>query len=331
MNVPKDKAAKHWPETDRLNKLQGRSIWEIRLDRSFIGLTQIFALSVVGLLGWIALQVTVAAWPAIQEIGFSFIYTSDWNPVRDHYGILPMIYGTLISSLIALLLAVPLGVGTAIFLSEDFLPFALRRTFIFLVELLAAIPSIVYGLWGIFVLIPVLRPLGNWLHESLGWVPFFYVENSYAGPGLFPAAIILTIMILPIITTISQDSLASLPVELRQASVGLGATRWQTIFKVLIPSASSGIVGGAMLGLGRAMGETMAVTLVIGNSNDFSPSILNPANTIASLLANQFAEADGLQVSSLMFAGLILFGLTLAVNICAELVVHQVTKRFAEG
>ena len=336
MSIPKDKAAKNFSKLDSssesssqstlLSGLGSRSGLETWLDQGFINLTKLFAIAIIALLMWISLQVTIAAWPAIQAKGIHFIHESAWDPVRDDYGVLPMIYGTLTSSLLALCCAMPLGVGTAIFLSEDFLPIPLRKTFIFLVELLAAIPSVVYGLWGIFVLIPALRPLGTWLHSTLGWIPFFKVENTYAGPGLLPAAVILTIMILPIITTIAQDSLAALPVELRQASIGLGATRWQTIFKVLLPSASSGIVGGAMLGLGRAMGETMAVTLVIGNSNDFSASILNPANTISSLLANQFAEADGLQISSLMYAGLILFGLTLIVNIFAQLIVKQMTK-----
>ena len=330
MSIPKDQAATN-PEalgstSEPLSGLGSRSALETQLDRGFINLTKIFALAIIGLLMWISLQVTIAAWPAIQAKGLHFIHESAWNPVQDDYGVLPMIYGTLTSSLLALLFAMPLGVGTAIFLSEDFLPIPLRKASIFLVELLAAIPSVVYGLWGIFVLIPLLRPLGTWLNSTLGWIPLFKVESTYAGPGLLPASVILTIMILPIITTIAQDSLSALPPDLRQASIGLGATRWQTIFKVLLPSASSGIVGGAMLGLGRAMGETMAVTLVIGNSNDFSTSILNPANTISSLLANQFAEADGLQISSLMYAGLILFILTLIVNIFAQLIVQRVTK-----
>jgi len=197
-------------------------------------------------------------------------------------------------------------------------------TLVFMVELLAAIPSVVYGLWGIYVLVPILLPIEQWLHNTFGWIPLFGTEPTRV--GMFPAGIILTVMILPIITAISRDSLASLPPDLRQASLGLGATRWQTIFRVLIPAAFSGIVGGIMLGLGRAMGETMAVTLLIGNANQLNFSLLAPANTIASLLANQFAEASGLQVAALMYAGFVLFVLTLIVNILAELIVRQVKK-----
>jgi phosphate transport system permease protein len=193
-----------------------------------------------------------------------------------------------------------------------------------MVELLAAIPSVVYGIWGIFVLIPFLTPLEQWLHNTFGWLPIFSTPPS--GPGMFPAGVILTVMILPIITAISRDSLASLPPELRQASLGLGATRWETLFRVLIPAAFSGIVGAIMLALGRAMGETMAVTMLIGNANQFNASLLAPANTIASLLANQFAEASGLQVAALMYAGLVLFFITLIVNVFAELIVRQVKK-----
>jgi phosphate transport system permease protein len=235
-----------------------------------------------------------------------------------------MIYGTIVSSLIALLLAVPLGIGTAVFLSEDFLPLSVRTPMIFMVELLAAIPSVVYGLWGIFVLAPFLTPAFEWLHNSFGWLPLF--STPATNRSILLAGVVLTIMILPIITAISRDSLASLPPDLRQASLGLGATRWETLFRVLIPAAFSGIVGGIMLALGRAMGETMAVTMIIGNSNQISLSVLAPGNTIASLLASQFAEASGLQIASLMYAALVLFFITLIVNVFAEMIVRQVKK-----
>lgn len=295
---------------------------EKNLDRIFYGVTQIFAIAVAAVLIFIAVEVGIQAMPAIEEYGIGFLWTSAWNPVEEAYGALPMIYGTLVTSAIALLFALPLGVGTAIFLSEGFLPKALQTTLTFMVELLAAIPSVVYGLWGIYVLIPFLKPIGSWLHDSFSW--FFLFKANYIGPGLLPASIILVVMILPIITAIARDSLASLPPHLRQASMGLGATRWTTIFRVLIPAAFSGIVGGAMLALGRAMGETMAVTLLIGNSNNFNVSLLAPGNTIASLLANQFAEASGMQVAALMYAGLVLFFLTLIVNVIAELIIRKV-------
>lgn len=303
-----------------------RSSTEKSLDKGFIWLTRILALSVAALLLVIALTVLLRAMPAIQQYGLGFLFSSDWNPVegREVYGALPIIYGTLVSSAIALVLAIPLGVGTAVFLSEDFIPLSVRTPLVFMVELLAAIPSIVYGLWGIFVLAPAIDPALKWLHQSFGWVPLF--STVPGNRSMLIAGIILTIMILPIITAISRDSLVSLPPDLRQASLGLGATRWETLFRVLIPAAFSGIVGGIMLALGRAMGETMAVTLVIGASNTISPSLLAPAQTIASLLALQFAEAKGLQVAALMYAGFVLFVLTLIVNVFAELIVRQVKK-----
>ena len=301
-----------------------RSSTEKSIDSSFIWLTRILGFFVAAILLWIAIRVGIQAFPAIKEFGWSFITGSAWNPPEKQYAILPMIYGTIVSSLIALLIAFPIGVACAIVLSENFIPQSARRTLVFLVELLAAIPSVVYGLWGIYVLIPFLKPIGSWLHQNFGWIPLF--STPYVGPGMLPAGVILSIMILPIITAISRDSLASLPPELRSGSYAVGSTRWQTIFSILIPAAFSGIVGGTMLALGRALGETMAATLVIGNSNDLNFSVLAPANTIASLMANQFSEASGLQRESLMYAGLVLFAITLVVNIIAELIIQQVKK-----
>jgi phosphate transport system permease protein len=298
------------------------------LDKGFINLTKIFAISIGVILALIALVVTFRAWPAITKYGLGFLVTNAWNPVqgREAFGALAVIYGTLVSSLIGLLISIPLGIGSAIFLSENFIPIQFRTILVFLVELLAAIPSVVYGLWGIFVLIPFIRPFADWLHNNLGWIPLF--STRLTGPGMLPAGIILGIMTLPIIIAISRDSLAALPPELRQASLGLGASRWGTIFRVLIPAAISGIVGGIMLALGRAMGETMAVTMLIGNSNRISPSILQPANTISSLLANQFAEASGIQVAALMYAGLVLIFLTLLVNILAQIIVNKIKAKY---
>jgi len=292
------------------------------LDKGFLGLTGAFGVGVALVLLAIALQVGKDAIPAIQKFGLGFLTSSRWNPVEQIYGAWPQIWGTLFTSFLALLIAVPIGVGIAIFLSEDFLPPKVQQPIVFMIELLAAIPSVVYGLWGIFVLIPLLLPFGQWLNQNLGWIPFF--STAPAGPGIYVAGLILSIMILPIISAISRDALVSVPADLRQAAYGLGATRWETIFQVILPTAFSGIVGGIMLALGRAMGETMAVTMVIGNSNVASASILAQGSTISSLLANQFAEASGLQVSSLMYAALVLFGLTLIVNVLAEWVVRSV-------
>ncbi|MBN3879688.1 MULTISPECIES: phosphate ABC transporter permease subunit PstC [unclassified Nostoc] len=304
--------------------MKNRSGAEKSLDLGFIWLTKIFAFAVAGTLLWIGSQVAIGAWPAIQQFGVSFLANTTWNPVNDTYGVLPQIYGTLVSSFIGLLIAVPIGVGTAIVLSEDFLPAKVKLVLVFAVELLAAIPSVVYGVWGIFVLVPILTSLGKWLNGYFSWLPFF--STSPTGPGMLPAGVILAIMTLPIITALSRDALISVPPSLRQASIGLGATRWETILQVLIPAAFSGIVSAVMLGLGRAMGETMAVTMLIGNSNNISLSLFAPANTISSLLANQFSEASGLQVSALMYAALILFFLTLVVNILAELIVLRVKR-----
>ncbi len=305
---------------------QSRTDTERKLDSGFIWLTRIFGWGIVTILVLIALPIAQQALPAYREFGLGFLFNSAWDPVNKSYGAFPMIYGTLVSSIIALSISVPLGLGTAIFLSEDFIAPGIRRILTFLVELLAAIPSVVYGLWGIFVLIPFLRPIQMFFYKTLGWIPFF--STPPAGPGMFPAGVILAIMTLPIITAISRDSLASLPPDLRQASIGLGATRWVTIFQVLIPAAFSGIVGGIMLGLGRAMGETMAATMIIGNSNNVNISLFAPGNTIASLMANQFAEASGLQVSALMYAGIVLFVLTLLVNILAQWIVSQVQAKY---
>lgn len=305
---------------------RSRTDVEKKLDSGFIWLTRIFAWGIGGILLLIALPIAQQAIPAFQKFGLGFLFTSAWNPVQETYGAWPMIYGTLVSSFIALLIAVPLGLGTAIFLSEDFIPPQVRRILTFLVELLAAIPSVVYGLWGIFVLIPFLRPIQMFIYKSFGWIPIF--STPPAGPGMFPAGVILAIMTLPIITVIARDSLASLPSDLRQASMGLGATRWITIFQILIPAAFSGIVGGVMLGLGRAMGETMAATMIIGNSNNVNISLFAPGNTIASLMANQFPEASGLQVSALMYAGMVLFLLTLIVNVLAQMIVSRVQSKY---
>lgn len=294
------------------------------LDTAFVWLTGGFASLIALLLITIAIRVGIDASPAMAKFGLGFLVESRWDPVKEIYSAFPQIYGTIVSSFLALLLAVPVGIGVAIFLSEDFIPEKIQRPVVFLVELLAAIPSVVYGLWGIFVLIPILRDMGKGVNQSLGWLPFF--STSPSGPGMYVAGIILAIMILPIITAISRDALVAVPIELRQASYGLGATRWETIFKIILPAAFSGVVGGIMLALGRAMGETMAVTMVIGNANRANISIFDQGSTVSSLLANQFAEASGLQVSSLMYAAIVLFALTLVVNIIAQVVVQRVNR-----
>ncbi|TYQ30472.1 phosphate ABC transporter permease subunit PstC [Pseudanabaena sp. UWO310] len=297
-----------------------------KLDQGFVWLTRIFGIGVAVILISMVVKVGIDAFPAISKFGLGFLFSSDWDVTRDAYGVLPQIYGTLVSSLIALLVAVPVGVGVAVFLSEDFefLPNKVQEILVFLVELLAAIPSVVYGLWGIFVLIPVIKPVGDFLFNNFKWFPLF--STPLSGTGMLPAALVLAIMILPTIAAISREALISVPKDMRQASMGLGATRWETIVKVLIPASFSGIVGAVMLALGRAMGETMAVTMLIGNASKVNFSILAPSNSIAAKLANEFAEADGLQISSLMYAAFVLFALTLLVNILAELLILRVQR-----
>jgi phosphate transport system permease protein len=303
-----------------------RSQLDRNLDKGFILLTKIFAFAIAGILILISAQVFLQAIPAIQEFGLGFLVSTNWNPVINQYGVLPHIYGTIVSAFIGLLISVPIGVGTAVFLSEDLLPKSLRTVLVFLVELLAAIPSVVYGVWGIFVLSPIIQAIGIPVSNILGFLPIFSAEGGITGKGMITAGIILAIMTLPIITAISRDALISLPPSLRQAAIGLGCTRWETISRVLVPAAFSGIVSAVMLALGRAMGETMAVTMLIGNSNNINISVFGPGNTISSLLASQFAEASGLKVGALMYAALVLFVLTLVVNVLAEIVVQRMKR-----
>ena len=263
---------------------------------------------------------------SMARYGWQFLVTSDWNPVDDQYGAGAAIYGTLITSLLALLIAVPLGVGTAIFITENIIPKKIRDVIGLMVELLAAIPSVVLGLWAIFVLEPFIRPGLELLYQLFNWFPLF--STPPMGPGTIPAVLILVVMVLPIITAISRDCLNQVPPQLRQAAYGVGTTRWGAIINVILPAAISGIIGGVMLALGRAMGETMAVTMIIGNSNNFSISLLAPGNTIAAMLANQFGEADGSQVSSLMYAAFVLIVLTLAVNIFAQWIVKRLRLKY---
>ncbi len=291
------------------------------IDRNFQRIT--FGLSIcVGLiLIWIAYSLLMISLPAIQTFGLGFLFESTWDPVKNIYGALPHVYGTILSSFLALLFAVPLGVGVAIFLTENFLSPKILQPIAFTIELLAAIPSVVYGLWGLFVFLPTIKPLFQGLHHNFGWIPIFSTEPG--GRQLLGASLVLAIMILPTIIAISRDTLTSLPPKLRQGAYGLGATRWETIVLVLLPAGLSGIVGSIMLALGRALGETMALAMLVGNANQVNISWLAPASTLSSLIANQFGEASGLQKSSLFYEALILMVLTLLVNIFAQAFVSR--------
>ena len=262
--------------------------------------------------------------PTLRRFGVGFLFGSEWRPSQEVFGALPFIYGTIISSLIAVLLAVPVSIGVAIFLVEQ-APVRVARPIAFMVELLAAIPSVVYGLWGIFVLAPVIREyIGPTLQNTLGFLPLF--QGRITGLGMLTAGIILALMITPIITAVVRDVLEAVPVTQREAALALGATKWETT-TIVLNNAASGIAGAVVLGLGRAIGETMAVTMVIGNSPQISPSLFEPANTIASLLAANFAEAtDRLYLSALIEIGLVLFLVTFVVNALAKLLIMSVAS-----
>ncbi len=262
---------------------------------------------------------------SIREFGFHFLIGSVWDPVKGEFGALPFIYGTVVSSVIAVLIATPLSIGVAVFLVEQ-APRSLARPIGFLVELLAAIPSVVYGLWAIFVLAPLLRVyVQPPLQAALGWTPFF--KGTATGIGMFTGGLILAIMITPIITAVVRDILEAVPVTQREAALALGATKWETT-KIVLANASSGIAGAVILGLGRAIGETMAVTMIIGNRPQISVSLFEPGYTIASVIANEFTEATGdLYLSALVEMGLILFVVTFVVTAVAKLLILSVGRK----
>jgi phosphate transport system permease protein len=290
----------------------------------FLVITWVASVAAVATLLWILESIVTPAIPAIQKTGFSFFTSTVWDVNRDRYGAVPFLAGTAISSTIALLFALPLGVFIALFLSENFLPVPIRQTIRFVVELLAAIPSVVYGLWGIAVVIPIVRQFGGVLSDNLGFIPLF--EGPATGNSTLTASLVLALMVLPTITAISRTALVSVPHTLREASYAIGATRWETIFRVLLPTAAPGIVAATILAFGRAMGETMAVAMLIGNSPRLNWSLLSPGGTLAGLLANQFGEAKGLQISALMYAALALVLLTLLVNMIGEVVLRRAQK-----
>jgi phosphate transport system permease protein len=295
-------------------------------DRFFKRGLRLLAVLVIVLFGMMVYQLFVAARPALKTFGLSFYWTSDWDPVNESYGALSFIWGTLVTSLLALCLAVPVSLGTALFLTE-LAPRWLRKPVGFLVEMLAAIPSVVYGIWGVFTLAPFVRTyiqpaLGN----TLGFLPFF--KGPPFGIGIFSAGIILAIMIIPTITSIAREVFRSVPEILREGALALGATRWETIRIAVLRTAISGIVGAVVLGLGRAVGETMAVAMVIGNRAEISLSLFKPGATLASVIANEYAEASSdLHLSSLTAVGLGLFFVSFLVNSIARSIVWRVESR----
>ena len=307
-------------------KLRIRSLWR-HGDPIFFGLIFLAALLVITLVLAIGYELWRNSALARQAFGFGFLTTATWDPnLERQFGALPFIEGTLITSLVAILLAVPIGLGGAVFLSE-LAPGWLRSPLGLLVELLAAVPSVVYGIWGLYAFVPqVVRPMSEWMSHTLGFLPLF--AGPVYGPSRLAAALILTIMILPTITAISRDVLRAIPNAQREASVALGSTQWEMISRILIPYGLSGILGAAILGLGRALGETMAVTMVIGNNLDLSGSLLHPGYTMASIIANEFTEATyDLYLHALTEIGLILFILTLIINLIARLLIWRVAHK----
>lgn len=282
------------------------------------------AASILVIVAAIFVMMANSAMPTLERFGFGFFVGREWKPAQETFGALPFIFGTVVSSIIALILAVPVSLGIAIFLVEQ-APKKVARPIAFMVELLAAIPSVVYGLWGIFVLAPFIRNyLGPFLQGNLGFIPLF--QGRLTGIGMLTAAIILALMITPIITAVVRDVLEAVPTTQREAALALGATKWETT-TIVLGNAASGIAGAVVLGLGRAIGETMAVTMVIGNSPQITASLFEPANTIASLLAANFAEAtDKIYLSALIEIGLVLFLVTFVVNAFAKLLILSVSR-----
>jgi phosphate transport system permease protein len=279
-------------------------------------------LALVGLIVYQLISKSSLSWHAF---GWSFFFRSDWDPVNEQYGAFPFVYGTLVSSLLALILAVPLAVGVAVFITE-MCPGWLKGPLAFTTELLAAIPSVIYGLWAIFILVPLLRQyLEPWLMRYLGWTGLF--EGPPYGIGMLAAGIILAIMVVPIISSITREVMTAVPQQQREAVLALGATRWEMIRTGVLRNARAGILGGIILGLGRALGETMAVTMVIGNRPEIAKSLLAPGYTMASVIANEFSEATtDTYLSALVEVGLALFLVTIIVNILAQVLVWTVTR-----
>jgi len=300
------------------------SAWQKNFDVAFKHIAHAFGIGVVLLLAGVVFEVMRHAKSAIAHYGLGFLTTSTWDANRTQFGILAEILGTLYTSLLALGFGGFLGITVALVLSQGFVPRRVEIAMKNVIELLAAIPSVVYGLWGIFVLVPAVRGPAGWLNEHFGSIPFFSTRLS--GPGILPASLVLSIMILPTVTAISREAMAAVPKRLAAAAYGLGATRWEVIFKVTLPTAIGGIFGALVLGFGRALGETMALAMLVGNANVFGLSLFSPGNTLAALLANHFPEAGQVEVGALMYAALVLMLITLAVNAIGSFIMLRTTR-----
>jgi phosphate transport system permease protein len=306
---------------------------EARTEVGFRYLTFLSAAVVLALLAGVMLALLYGSWPALKAYKFEFLYSQSWNPVTEKFGALAPLYGTVVSSIIAMLIAVPIGFGIAVFLTET-CPRWLRTPISIAIELLAAIPSIVFGIWGLFVLGPILQhTVQPWLIEHIGPIPI--IGNLFQGPpfgiGLFTAGLVLSIMVLPFITAVMREVFRMTPLPLKEAAYGVGATQAEVVWGVVVPWSRTGVIGGIMLGLGRALGETMAVTFVVGNAHRIQASLLAPGTTISAAIANEFTEADGtLYTSSLIGLGLILFVLTFTVIAGARLLLLRLERGSAK-
>jgi phosphate transport system permease protein len=286
------------------------------------------SISILLIVGLIVFELWSNSQATFRTFGFGFLRTSTWDPNADKYGALPFIYGTCVTAFLAMIIAVPLGVASAIFLAE-MAPPKLSNLLTFLIELLAAIPSVIYGLIGIFILVPAIKSyLVPPLQHAFGYLPIF--EGSFYGLSFLSAGIVLSVMVVPFIVSVSREVLLAVPVEQREAALALGATKWETTWDIVLPNASAGIFGSIFLALARALGETMAVTMVIGNAPKISASLLSPGYSIAAVIANEFAEANGeLYVSSLIFMALVLFGLTIVINAVARIFIMTTQRKGA--
>lgn len=295
-----------------------------RSDTVFAAIALLFGLSILALMLGIIFELWQESVAARQEFGWSFLWSTEYNPSQDIYGALPFIYGTLVTAFIAILIAGPIGVGIAAYLVE-IAPDRVNRVVGFIVELLAAVPSIVYGLWGFFALAPFMREyVVPPLQGLFGWTPFF--KGTFPGPTVLTASIVLSIMILPTVAAVSRDVIRAVPRDQREGMLALGATRWEMFRLAVLPYAASGVLGAVILGLGRAAGETMAVTFIIGNSPKIFTSLFDQGATLASQIAGQFPEAGGISLSFLVELGLVLFVITIIINIGARLIVSLVSK-----
>ena len=300
-----------------------RSIWRRFLSRDGLAHSVTFAGAATVLLvtGLLVFELYRSSAVSRGKFGWNFLFTSTWDPVANQFGALPFIYGTLVTSALALCIGIPLGVGAAIFLAE-LAPPRISDGLTFLIELLAAVPSVIYGLLGIFVLVPVLREIEPAIRAVLGWTPLF--QGPFYGVSLFSAGVVLSVMIVPFIISISREVILAVPTDQREAALALGATRWETTWDVVVPYAKSGIMGSIFLALARSLGETMAVTMVVGNDPKIRASLFAPGYSIAAVIANEFTEATGdMYISALIQLGLVLFALTIVINGMARLLVAR--------